>query len=290
MKVAAFLWSNCCMEFLQTEWCDDLKRIRPVIKNIFYKGNIDLIKSDRPRLAVVGSRRVTDYGVRVIEKWMPELIDAGVIIVSGFMYGVDQVAHKACLENGGKTIAVLGWGIDRRPADSDVEIYEKIIENDSLILSEYEGETGGEKWTFPQRNRIVAGISDAVLVVEAALGSGSLITAKLANKFDIPLLVVPGQITSRVAEGTNELIKSGKGRMVTGSGDVLEAMGLKAGQMKLEMKNEKDPILILLSESDRSIDEIARLIRATVPEVLGKLTTLSLKGLICERNGKIGLS
>jgi len=271
------------------KWSEDLLKIRPTVENIFYKGNLNLLTDEFPRLAIVGSRRITDYGVRVIEKWMPELVENGVVIVSGFMYGVDQVAHKSCLDNGGKTIAVLGYGIDRKPASSDVEMYKRIIEADSLILSEYEGNYPADRWTFPARNRIVAGIADAVLVVEAALGSGSLITARLATKFEKPLLAVPGQIISKVAEGTNEIIKSGKGRMVTSSFDVLEVLGLEKGQLQLKLESQTDPMMILLGDADRGVDELAKLLKIGVPEVLGKLTTLSLKGVVCERGGKIGL-
>lgn len=281
---------NFVMELANEKWTDELRMIRPEMKQLFYKGNIDLLLSDAPKLAIVGSRRITEYGVRVIEKWMPELVDAGITIVSGFMYGVDQVAHKACVENRGKTIAVLGWGIDRKISGFDAEIYEKILETGSLIVSEFEGEKEGTRWTFPERNRIVARISDAVLVVEAALGSGSLITARLANKFEKPLLAVPGMVTSKVAEGTNEIIKSGKGQMVTNAGDILAAMNLRVGQMKLDVKTPRDPLLILLGDADRSVDEMARLLKLSVPEILGKLTTLSLKGLVCERNGKVGLT
>lgn len=277
------------MNLPKERWSKGLLSIRPVVESVYYKGNLDLLLNDSPKLAIVGSRRITDYGVRVIEKWMPELVGRGITIVSGFMYGVDQVAHKACLDNEGKTIAVLGYGIDRKIGGDDLDLYRNVIDTDSLIVSEYEGEHPADRWTFPARNRIVAGISDAVLVVEAALGSGSLITARLATRFGKPLLSVPGQLTSKVAEGTNELIRSGKGKIVTSPDDILNALGLQRGQLKLKMDNCVDPLLILLADADRSVDEIAGLLKFTIPQVLGKLTTLSLKGLVCERNGKVGL-
>ena len=146
---------------------------------------------------------MSDYGQRVIEKWMSVFVQKGITIVSGFMYGVDQAAHKACLENGGKTIAVLGWGIDMKVASDDQILYQNILEVNSLIVSEYEGETLGNRVTFPRRNRIVAGVADAVLVIEAAEKSGSLITARLANSFGKPLLALPGLVTNKIAEGTN---------------------------------------------------------------------------------------
>lgn len=221
------------MELPREKWSEDLRIIRPKLVRVLYKGNISLLLDEAPKLAIVGSRRMSEYGAEVVEKWMPTLVSKGITIVSGFMYGVDQTAHRACIENGGKTIAVLGWGIDKEPVPEDEKLYQRILENDSLIVSEYEGEQEGTKWTFPERNRIVAGISDAVLVVEAAERSGSLMTARLARGFGKRLLAVPGEVTSKIAEGTNGLIKRGMAVMVSSAEDVLLEMGLDEGQMKM---------------------------------------------------------
>ena len=204
-----------------------LRRVKPGVRGLYCKGNLDLLSDGGVRLAIVGSRKMTNYGRRVIEKMVPRLVEAGVIIVSGFMYGVDQVAHKVCLKCGGKTIAVLGWGIDRKLSLEDKELYEKFIEGSSLIVSEYGGKTLAERYFFVQRNRVVVGLSEAVLVVEAARKSGTMTSVRWAKKMRKPVLCVPGQITSGVSEGVNELIKSGEGRAVTEVEDVLEALGLR---------------------------------------------------------------
>lgn len=277
------------MELVRDEWSDDLKKIKPEVKNIFYKGNINLLLNDSPKLAIVGSRRMTDYGQRVIEKWMPTLVSKGITIVSGFMYGVDQAAHNACINCGGKTIAVLGWGIDWPVAKEDEDLYTKILEVDSLILSEYPEKTTPQLWLFPQRNRIVAGIVDAVLVIEGSSKSGSMITANLATKFGKKLLALPGPVTNRVSEGTNGLIKDGKARMVTCAEDVLREMELLSGQLKLESQKINDPLVSLLKDGERSVDELSRLLKIEVGQVLGKLTTLALSGLISEKEGKYRL-
>jgi len=107
------------MEIEELLWPESLRLVKPRIKGLYYKGNRDLLKSDSPKLAVVGSRRMTKYGEGVIRNWVGALARRGVIVVSGFMYGVDQAAHEACIENGGKTIAVLGWGIERRVSAMD---------------------------------------------------------------------------------------------------------------------------------------------------------------------------
>lgn len=270
-------------------WSEILKKIKPEVLNLFYKGNIDLLLDDSPKLAIVGSRRMTEYGQRVIEKWMPELVEKNITIISGFMYGVDQAAHRACLDNGGKTIAVLGWGIDWQVEKVDEDLYHKISEVNGLILSEYEGTTKPQLYFFPQRNRIVAGIADAVLVVEGALKSGSLITARLANQFGKKLLAVPGQVTSRVAEGTNGLIRDGKARAVLGVDDILKEMGLLPGQLKLSIDHIEDPLVSLLADGERSVDEMSRILKLSVGEVLGKLTQLALAGLVTESEGKYRL-
>ena len=274
------------MELEKERWSEGLKRIKPEVKNIFYKGDIGLLVDSAPKLAIVGSRRMTEYGQRIIEKWMPTLVQHGITIVSGFMYGVDQTAHKACLDNGGKTIAVLGWGIDWLVYSQDEELYQKIVEVDSLILSEYPEKIAPQLWMFPARNRIVAGMSDAVLVIEGSTKSGSMITARLATRFGKKLLALPGQVTSRVAEGTNGLIRDGKAKLVSTADDVLKEMGLIAGQMKFEMENIDDPMLSLLSDGERSVDEMARLLKMNVSQVLGKLTELTLCGLVIESGGK----
>ncbi len=279
------------MELLKEKWTEDLKKIKPEVKSLFYKGNLDLLLDSSPKLAIVGSRRMTDYGSRVIEKWMPTLVDRGVTIVSGFMYGVDQTAHKACLENGGRTIAVLGWGIDWPVGSEDVDLYQKLLDRDGLIVSEYEGDQEPELWKFPQRNRIVVGVSQAILVVEAAERSGSLITARLAGEMEKKILAVPGQIVSRVAEGTNNLIKTGKASMVTSAEDILRQMGLGLGQTPLRFSSveQSDSILTLLSDGERTIDEMARALKVSVVEILPRLTRLSLTGMVVEKMGKYRL-
>lgn len=264
-----------------------MKNIKPKIKKLYYKGSIDLLVGEHPRLAIVGSRRMTDYGAKVIEKWMSELVNAGVVIVSGFMYGVDQKAHKTCIDLGGKTIAILGWGIDWKVSNNDIEMYEKILEKGGLILSEYEGEKAAELWTFPARDRVMAGICDAVLVIEAAEKSGSLITVKFSRSFQKKVLAVPGQVTSKVAEGTNGLIKRGQAVLVSSATDILKEMGLATGQMPLLVdRYSYDPILSLISDEPKTADEISRLLRINMAELLSKLTEMSLVGQVEERGGK----
>lgn len=273
----------------------EIEKIRPRVKELWYRGNLDLMEGG-PKLAIVGSRRMSSYGGMVIEKWMPELVANGVVIVSGFMYGVDQKAHRECLVNGGGTIGVLGWGIDRRAAEMDQRL-EAQMEEKGLLLSEYPGLIEAALYMFPARNRIVAGISDAVLLIEAAEKSGSLITADWAIRMGKPLLALPGNVTSRISKGTNWLIAQNKAQMVTEVTDVLKVLGLVSfgNTQDLRFARDKqlvlsDPILELLQTEPRMIDEIVKITRRPVGEVMGRLSEWELTGVVECRGGRYFLA
>lgn len=222
-------------------------------------------------VAIVGSRKMTDYGTRVVEKIIPRLIAQNITIVSGFMYGVDQWAHQVCTDSGGKTIAVLGWGINQKLTGADLKLAKKIIDSGGLLLSEWEQQLASH-WTFPSRNRIVAALSREVIVVEAAENSGSLITARLARKLKRTLWAVPGPITSRTSAGTNKLIAKGLAKMWLGEDPLLLAKG--------------DPILQILDNEALTADELARKLKLPVSEIGAQLSMLLLSGQVLEKMGK----
>lgn len=241
-------------------------------------------------MAVVGSRRMTGYGERVIEKIIPVLVEAEVTIVSGFMYGVDQAAHRLTVECGGKTIAVLGWGIDWQMANGEWQMANRIIETGGLIVSEWQDQVP-ELWTFPQRNRIIAGLCQATLVIEAAAKSGSLITAEWAKKFRRKVLAVPGPVTSKVAAGTNGLIKTGEAEMVTTGEEALKALGWTAMPPAQEMTYKSyETYTELLENEALTVDEIARKLGKSVEEVGAELSLLVLQGKVKEIEGKYYVS
>lgn len=223
-------------------------------------------------VAIVGSRRMSDYGRRVIEKIIPRFVFEKKTIVSGFMYGVDQYAHEVCVENGGKTIAVLGWGINRKLEGGDRKLAESIIKSGGLLLSEWEDQQP-TLWTFPVRNRIVAALSDDIIVVEAAVKSGSLITANIARKLKRRLWAVPGEITSRTSSGTNTLIDQGYARMWLG--DIPQQLPIM-----------KDPLLQLLADNVLTANDIARRLGKPVSEIGAQLSLLTVTGQLVERGGK----
>lgn len=224
-------------------------------------------------VAIIGSRRTTEYGRRVIEKIVPQFIFEKKTIVSGFMYGVDQYAHGVCIKNGGKTIAVLGWGIKQSLDGADAKLAAAIIASGGLLVSEWEDQKP-TLWTFPVRNRIVAALSQDIIVVEAAVKSGSLITANIARKLKRRLWAVPGQITSRYSTGTNRLIADGYARMWTGDAPQAQAA------------TSDNPLLVLLEADALTANDIARKLEVPVSDIGAQLSSLMLTGQLTERGGK----
>lgn len=242
-------------------------------KYLYYTGTWDS-RIFQNCAAIVGSRKMTSYGERVVEKLVHTLIAQNITIVSGFMYGVDQYAHSVCVNGGGKTIAILGWGINTPLSGDDAKLAKKIVETGGLLLSEWE-EQKASHWTFPARNRLVAALSDQVYVVEAALQSGSLITARLALKLKRGLWAVPGPITSRTSLGTNKLIFDGKAKMWLGENKIHVSQSLY-----------DDPILQMLDNEALSADEVALKLNSPVSQIGAALSLLLLSGQVSEKEGK----
>ncbi|OGV96989.1 hypothetical protein A2W24_02600 [Microgenomates group bacterium RBG_16_45_19] len=241
-------------------------------EELYYRGRWRKTLFDHG-VAIVGSRRMSQYGRRVIELIVPKLALEGKTIISGFMYGVDQYAHRVALASGGKTIAVLGWGIKERLEASDEQLARDIIKAGGSVLSEWE-EQRAMLWTFPLRNRIVTALSKEVIVVEAALKSGSLITAAWAEKLGRKLWAVPGPINSQVSQGTNQLIATGQAEMWLDH------------SYQPQLSQTKDPLILKVREEAMTASELARVLKQPVAEVGAQLSLLALKGEVVEREGK----
>ncbi|MBU0619139.1 DNA-processing protein DprA [Patescibacteria group bacterium] len=243
-------------------------------------------------LAVVGTRKMTDYGEEMVERLVGPVARAGVTIISGFMYGVDAATHQAALNVGGRTIAVLGCGIDLiRPAIHR-ELHMKIIESNGLIVSELPGKHPPARWTFVKRNRIVAGLSQASLIIEAGEQSGALITAQLTQDQGKPVLALPGPVTSGVSYGTSRLIKNGA-QLVTTAKDILAVFKLSCppgvlptGGSKhsgnIDLPQEEKEIYQLLQDWRLSVDQLARQFQRPAAQMGTTLSLMVLKGLIKE--------
>ena len=193
-------------------------------KQLFYLGADPQSWLSKPRVAVVGSRAVTPYGKQVTAQLTRELTEHGVVIISGLALGIDGVAHEACLEAGGTTVAVLANGLDKIYPASHTQLAKRILMQGGTILSEYPEGTPSFKQQFIARNRIVSGLADVLLITEATERSGTLHTARFALEQGRDVLVVPGNITSPNSVGCNNLIKSGA-LPVTSTSDILQILG-----------------------------------------------------------------
>ena len=238
---------------------------------LYYKGEWQEALFEKC-VAVVGSRRMTSYGERVIEKLVPQLVNEGWTIVSGFMYGVDQAAHRTCLEVGGKTIAVVGWGINETLDASDQILGDQIIKSGGLLISEWEDQKPAQ-WTFPARNKIVAAMAERIYVIEAASKSGALITAEMGRNLGKEIWAVPGPVTSAVSAGTNWLIKTGRAKMWVPGESI--SRGTKTGDLYILLQNET-----------LTVDELVRKTGRSVQEVGSELTMMILSGEAAEEEGK----
>ncbi len=289
-------WKKWAIKIIeQKDFPKSLKEIKKCPEKLYFRGewNDNLFKKI---VAIVGSRQITRYGREVVDKIMPEIVSRKTTVISGFMYGVDTESHKKCLEYGGKTIAVLGGGLNQPcPSDND-KLYTEILEKGGLVISEYDPEFKATNWSFPQRNRIVSGLANlGVVVIEGGIKSGSLITAKLALEQKRKLLAVPGPINSKTSAGTNFLIKSGGAKMLTKATDIFED--------KIEMPNQEnlfkdysdltdlERIIIDLLESEPMTgDEICQIIKKNITEISTTLSMMLIKDLLTEEDGKFYIS
>jgi DNA processing protein len=196
-------------------------------EELFYIGADPSEWLGRPKVAIVGSRGVTPYGGQVTERLSRELAERGVVIISGLALGVDGIAHTACLNASGITVAVLGNGLDKVYPARHTQLAQRLLDQGGTILSEYPEGTPSYPGNFVARNRIVAGLADALLITEAAVNSGTLHTARFALEQGREVLAVPGNITSPHSAGTNNLIKAGA-HPATSVEDILYVLGAKA--------------------------------------------------------------
>jgi DNA processing protein len=252
---------------------------------LFLRGSAEPELLERPAVAIVGARSCSDYGAHVARRLARELASAGVVVVSGLARGVDGYAHRGALDGGGETVAVLGCGVDRDYPRAHASLAGQIAST-GLVLSEYPPGVAPAPWRFPARNRIVAGLAAATVVVEARERSGALITADLALEQGRDVLAVPGEITSALSEGTNSLLRLGAAP-VTRVEDVLEAIGIEPQETPAPPP-PGGPAGIALSALEGgagTADEIVRATGLSSAEVAAALTELELAGLVIASSG-----
>ncbi len=261
-----------------------LKEIHTPPQLLYYKGTLK--KEEENNIAIVGSRKFTSYGKQATENLVGELSKNNLNIVSGLALGIDAFAHKACIDSGGRTIAVLGSGLDNASIYPSQNKYlsEKIIKSGGAIISEFSPGTPPLRHHFPQRNRIISGLSLGILIIEAQEKSGSLITANYALEQNREVFAVPGNIYSLNSKGTNKLIKQGA-QLVTDTNDIIESLGLQVTNQK-EIKKIKpenfkeEKILSCLSHEEIHTDLISLKTGLDSSVINSTLIIMEMKGMV----------
>ncbi|MFQ6015003.1 MAG: DNA-processing protein DprA [Anaerolineae bacterium] len=254
---------------------------------LYIKG--ELLPQDEWAVAVVGTRRATVYGKEATRQLVGDLVRNGVTIVSGLARGIDSKAHQAALEGGGRTIAVLGCGIDIIYPQQNLKLAQAIIENGALV-TEYPLGTPPEGSNFPPRNRIISGLSLGTLVVEAGVGSGALISADFALEQGREVFAVPGNMFNRGSKGTNRLIQQGA-KLVLSVEDILEELNLTMVTQQMEVReivpeNEMESRLLeYLSAEPVHVDELGQQSGLPIATVSSTLAMMELKGMVRQVGG-----
>lgn len=262
---------------------------------VFYRGDANLNASRV--VAVVGTRSNTEYGRQFTEKLVQELAQENVSIISGLAYGIDAIAHKAAVKHNTPTVGVVGHGLDKIYPAENAGLAREMIQNGGGLLTEFFSGTGPDKHNFPLRNRIVAGLSDATVVVETAVKGGSMITAKLADSYNRDVFAVPGRVTDKVSSGTNHLIKYNKAILLTDADELLDVLGWREKKVKkkkqqreifVELSAEEKTIVDILKEKESvHIDEINLASGMSSSAVAAAILNLELQGIIHSQPGKM---
>lgn len=250
---------------------------------LYIKGQIT--RQDDQAIGVVGTRSPSVYGKELTARIVPDLVAAGLTIVSGMARGVDSIAHTAALHAGGRTIAVLGCGIDVIYPAENRRLYQR-IQDAGAVVTEYPLGTKPDAFNFPARNRIISGLSLGSVVVEAGGRSGALITADYALEQNREVFAFPGRATDRGSAGCNKLIRDGRAKLVTSTQDILDELDLTVAVQQLEIKavipanDDEGKLLALLSHDPIHIDDLVRRTAMPAPAVASTLMMLELKGSV----------
>ena len=261
---------------------------------MFYKGTADLNASRI--VAIVGTRSNTDYGKAFTEKLVQDLSEENIVIISGLAFGIDAIAHKASVKNAMPTIGVVGHGLSKIYPSANAALAKEMIAAGGGILSEFFHDVKPDKHNFPLRNRIVAGLSDATVIVESTVNGGSMITAKLADSYNRDVFAVPGRTTDKVSAGCNHLIKYNKAVLLTDANEMLEVLGWKDKKVKAKKQrelfieltqDEKNIIQILQGKEAVHIDEINTSSGLSSSAVAAAILNLELQGIVQGQPGKM---
>ncbi|MEO7264215.1 MAG: DNA-processing protein DprA [Ferruginibacter sp.] len=260
---------------------------------LYYRGNANL--NHEKIISIVGTRHFTEYGRNVCENIIAALHTQNALIISGLAFGIDTIAHKASLKNNFSTVAVLAHGLDRIYPAQNKALAKQMTEQGGL-LTEFMSNTTPDKQNFPKRNRIVAGMCDALIVIESGLRGGSLITAELANSYNKDVFAIPGRTTDSKSEGCNYLVKNNKAILITNADDFLQAMNWNTE--KKEKKKQRELFIELTEDEKKITDILARHERLQIEtlylqsglsssKAAGALLSLEMQGIVASLPGKV---
>lgn len=272
-----------CIE--DNEYPAQLKTISDPPPFLFVRGNIPALHKS---IGIVGTRGITDYGRVITERFTEDLVRNNFVIISGLALGVDSVSHKTTVKNNGFTIAVLGTGVDKIYPSSNYQLADDIIKSGGAIISEYPLGSPAHAHHFPQRNRIISGLSCGVLVVEGGIKSGALITARMALEQGREVFAVPNNITKVSLSGTNHLIRRSEAKLVEKVEHILEEFQMEPAQQQMlfDFDQNEQFILNFLLDGGKTLDDLICLTSWSISQLLEHLTNLSLKGAVRESGNK----
>ncbi len=248
---------------------------------LYAKGDLSVLL--QPCVALVGTRKCSSYGRRAAESITADLVHAGVVTISGLAQGIDGCVAEATLKAGGRTVAVLGHGLPQIYPSKHVSLAKEILKQGGLLLTEFPLGYAPDTYTFPARNRVVAGLSLATVVLEAPEGSGALITAELALDYGRDVFAVPGQIFDPNFAGCHDLIAQGHARLVTNAAEILQELGMVARPAKEEVLPPSDPeearVFQALTTLPKTVDELMEHTGKSAASIAATLTILELQGM-----------
>lgn len=268
------------VEILNKDMPEKLRIIKNSPTKLYAIGNLELL--NKKSFAIVGTRKITEYGIKNCKIFAEELSLRNIPIVSGMAIGIDTVAHKTALENMNETIAVLGSGLKEIFPKENLTLFEQIVENRGLVISEYEENCKASKEKFPKRNRIITALSEGILVIEAGYRSGTSITAKHAKEQGKKVFAILGRTDCNVGIGVNELIKKGA-ILTTNIEDILKYYPEFAQKVKRVKKNynkKYEKIVNILEEGEKSMQELINLSNMKVYELFELITNMEIENII----------
>ena len=249
---------------------------------LYYRGDLSILEN--PCLAIVGTRNMSSYGKRVTEEFVPAFVSAGLVTVSGLAQGIDAQVARETLMASGKTVAVLGHGLSEIFPKCNTNLAEQVVESGGLLLSEFPLDVAPDKYTFPARNRIIAGLALGTVVLEAGEGSGALITADLALDYSREVFAVPGQIFDEHYAGCNKEIARGHARLVSAPGEILREIGIIAPEhpkiIYIPQNESEEAVFTVLTTMPQSVDELINRCKLKAAPLNTTLTMLELRGVV----------